>query len=386
MVAEENRVSVREPSMGKIRIRFVINTLAGGGAERVLINLLNSLDTSLYDVTVLSVSGGIHKKHLPPTVEHRQILGKRENFLLRSLIYHMPAFLFNCLFLRGDYDIEVAYLEGFPTKMLSRFRTDAAKIAFIHMDVSKDNTFDMMYRRKKQCLAEYSCFDHVCFVSEGAMKGYYQKYGVLDNGCVIHNVIDAVQIVEKSKSPAQTTFSTDGLKIVMVGRLEPVKGIDRVLSIASELQNRYAFQILVLGEGKEFKNLLQIKKEKNVESVLFLGFQENPYPILRQADLLLCASHYEGYSTAVAEALILGTPVLTTNCAGMKELLDDGKYGLIVENNEDALRKGLIHCLSVPNLCEQYRKAIQTDHSRNGQSVASEYEQLFHSAYKNSLK
>lgn len=362
--------------MGKIRIRFFINTLAGGGAEKVLINLLRSLDPKVYEITLLSVTSGIHSGSIPDYVDHKLII-KRNSAWKRRLIYHMPAGLFHRLFLRGKYDLEVAYLEGFPTKMLATFRTEGSKLAFVHMDVTKDNTFDLLYKRKENCIAQYRAFDKVCFVSEAVQDGFFRKYGKLDHSCVVRNVVDYRQIWEKRSEPTDIHFTTDGLKIAVIGRLEPVKGMDRVINIAAELQKDYAFQILVLGAGKEYENLQRLKAEKAAESVEFLGYCENPYPILAQADLLLCASRYEGYSTVVTEALALGIPVLTTDCAGMEEQLCGGRYGMIVENHTDHLREGFRRFLENRKVCDQYRERILSQQEAVQNRVMEEYDTLF---------
>ena len=86
------------------------------------------------------------------------------------------------------------------------------------------------------------------------------------------------------------------------------------------------------------------------------GSQDNPYPYIKSSDLLVCASYFEGYNLTVAEALILGTPVLSTNCAGPNEILDNGKYGLIVDNSEEGLYSGIKDSLDNPEKMQYYKK------------------------------
>ena len=96
------------------------------------------------------------------------------------------------------------------------------------------------------------------------------------------------------------------------------------------------------------------------ERVCLLGFHANPYKYLRQGDLFVCSSLSEGYSTAVTEALILGLPIITTDCSGMAELLQNGECGVITENDEAALYEGLKRLLADKSLLEHYRhKAIE---------------------------
>lgn len=111
----------------------------------------------------------------------------------------------------------------------------------------------------------------------------------------------------------------------------------------------------------------------------FLGFQNNPYAFLKKADLFICSSISEGYSTAVTEAVILGLPVLTTDCAGMNEILDDGKYGMIVPNSEQALEDGLRKILSDATLYDRMRSAARTrsDMLADSKGSVEAYDELF---------
>ena len=90
-----------------------------------------------------------------------------------------------------------------------------------------------------------------------------------------------------------------------------------------------------------------IDDNKLNDCVELTGFIDNPYPLLKKADLFVCSSLTEGFSTVVSEAIFLGTPVLTTDCAGMKDILGDSEFGLIVENNENGLYEGLKQLLMV---------------------------------------
>jgi glycosyltransferase involved in cell wall biosynthesis len=223
--------------------------------------------------------------------------------------------------------------------------TAAKKIAFVHCDVSVTHVLTKYYRSDKACHNEYVGFDKVCFVSEAAKEGFESTVGLLSNASVVRNVIDFEEIRQKAEEPVDTEFDTAGMKILCVGRLAKEKAYDRVIRIAAELEKTYRFQIYILGEGDQRSSLEKLVAEKNVKSVKLLGFKSNPYPYMKKADLLICSSLFEGYSTVVAEALLLGLPVLTTRCAGMEELLKAKEDGVIVENSEAALREGLAKIL-----------------------------------------
>ena len=86
----------------------------------------------------------------------------------------------------------------------------------------------------------------------------------------------------------------------------------------------------------------------------------NPYPFIKNSDLFVCASLSEGFSTAATEALILGVPVCTVDVSGMREMLgDNNEFGIITENNEEALYNGIVHLLDHPDLLLHYKKQAQ---------------------------
>ena len=91
---------------------------------------------------------------------------------------------------------------------------------------------------------------------------------------------------------------------------------------------------------KEEKQLIEdaIRENKLQEHIHLLGYDMNPYKYVSKMDLFICSSYAEGYSTAVTESIIVGTPVITTECSGMSEILGDSQAGIIVENSDDGLR------------------------------------------------
>ena len=141
----------------------------------------------------------------------------------------------------------------------------------------------------------------------------------------------------------------------------PQKGYDRLLKIHKELlEEGYKYSLYILGQGSERKRLGEYIKNNNIKEYTYLlGYDENPYKFLKNSDFFVCSSYREGYSTAVTEATILGIPVITTLCSGMNEILDNGKYGIIVDNNEKALKEAIKNFLDNPKEIEKYKKLAQ---------------------------
>lgn len=152
------------------------------------------------------------------------------------------------------------------------------------------------------------------------------------------------------------------MNIVGVGKLLKSKGFDRILRITKQLiAENYSVHTYILGEGPEKETLQNYIKANGLgKNVTFLGYQINPYKYISRCDLFVCASYAEGFSTATTEALILGVPVCTVEVSGMKEMLgENNEYGIVTENNDEALYEGIRCLVKSPELLRHYRKQAQ---------------------------
>src|SRR5690606_36454142 len=121
------------------------------------------------------------------------------------------------------------------------------------------------------------------------------------------------------------------------------KGYPRLLNVIKKLaEDSFQFHLYILGDGALEKELVYLIEAYNIQKfVTMLGFNENPHKYVKSCDLFVCSSFEEGFTTAITESVILGTPVVTTDCSGMDEILDNGSIGVIVENSETGLENGL---------------------------------------------
>ena len=369
--------------MNKIKLRFFIASLGGGGAEKVLVDLLNKLDKTIYDITLNSVVGGIYEDKLPTNIRYNKILNVGIKSIIFKLFVHLPKVIVAKRYFKEEQDIDIAYLEGYPTNIIAKVNNSKKKIAFIHMQIDKSDSFKNIYNKDDECRREYSLFDRVCFVSNDAKESFELVYGKLNSSTVIHNVIDYELVRRMSFEKTERFFQKNVFKIAAVGRLTAQKRMERILNIASKLRDKYKFEIVIAGVGEDYNKLIRQKEKLSLDNVKFVGFLENPYSLISQSDLLMCSSIYEGYSTVVCEAISLGVPVLTTDCSGMKEILKDGKYGHITENTEEKLQQGLEHILSDKGYynklklrVKEYSKQISVENS------IKDYDALFASLMK----
>ena len=137
------------------------------------------------------------------------------------------------------------------------------------------------------------------------------------------------------------------------------KGYDRLIEAVAKLKNTFDFEVWIIGEGNDRQQLEELIKKHGITNIKLMGYKENPFPYVKLADMFLCTSRHEGYSTVISEAIILGKAILTTDCSGMDEMLDDGKYGIIVENSIEGIQLGIKQVLENPQIQKEYSTLAQ---------------------------
>lgn len=366
----------------KKRILFFIPDLRYGGAEKVMVNLLNNLDRNKYELSLLTLFGeGINKQYLRSDVKHRYIFKKvfRGNTYLLKLF--TPAFLYR-QFVKEPYDLLVAYLEGIPSRVFSGCPDRSMKkISWVHIEVPEPAAFMKPYRSFHEGIDCYKQYDAIVGVSQTVIESFQQGTGISDNLYVKYNTVEDEQIRRQALDPIdEAVWSEKAVKLCSVGRLNNQKGYERLLSVHRKLiANGFACHLAILGQGENKAALERYIAEHTLSgSVTLLGYKTNPYKYVKNSDLFVCSSYKEGFSTAVTEALIVGTPVITTRCSGMDELLDCGRYGMIVENDEDALYEGLKKLLTDKELLAHYKAmAVMRGGHFSTQATVAEVEKLF---------
>lgn len=366
-----------------IKILFFIDTLSGGGAEKVLLNLVNAMDKSKFDITVQTLFPDEAAKHLDSAVRYKYCYknaSKIGNLRMRA---EAEIGLTYSLHIKDDYDIEVAYLECGSTKIMSASTNNkATKLAWVHCDLSKKagNVSAFVNETAKY----YKKFDKIVCVSDDVRNSFIEMYGNSPETVTIYNCYNDREIKEKAELPIETEISLPRPLLLAVGRLTEEKRFDRLLKIQYRLKYEGVdFSLLILGEGKERKKLEKYISENSLEDhVMLPGFCDNPYPYMKYADLLVCSSAYEGFSTFFVEGMILDKPMITTDCAGMKELLQDGKYGMITENSEEGLYQGIKRILTEKDVFESLQKSVQRNNMFSLGNSVKKTEEFFESFIK----
>lgn len=348
----------------KKKVLFLIHDLGQGGAEKVLVNLVNNIDKSKFDVSVVSLfGGGVNEQFLNDDVKYRAIFKKpiRGNSVLMKLFSPRALHKF-CI--KEHYDIEISYLEGPSARVISGCEDKNTKlVSWIHRKMDTKRSASVGFRNFNEAKKCYNSFDFTVCVSEWVKNYFIDIFDFNKQIDVLYNTIETDTIINKSNDAIEdVVFSDDCYNICSVGKITPVKGFDRLTRIHKQLLDEgINNHIYILGIGEDKDKLQTYLYDNGLQDTFtFMGYNTNPYKYVKSCDLYVCSSHSEGFSTSVTESLIVGTPVVTTLCSGMKELLgDNNEYGIITENNEDALYEGIKRMLTEKGLLEYYAQQAE---------------------------
>lgn len=366
-----------------IRIIFFIESLSGGGAEKVLRNLVNAMDQSKFDITVQTLYREDAESCLAPGVHYKYCYPAKSCTNELRMRAEAAAGLTYPLHIKGDYDIEVAYLECGATKIIAgSTNKNALKLAWVHCDLQNriGDSAAFAAATKKY----YAKYDYAVCVSENVRQSFEKLYGSTVHTAVVYNTVDDAEILSKAAEPLPNDVFKRKLTIAAVGRLSAPKNFIRALAAHRRLLDEGVdHDLWIIGEGEERPMLENYIHENNLEeSVKLLGFRENPYCLMNAADLLACSSVYEGFSTFVTEGLILGKPIVTTDVSGMRELLGDSEYGLVTANDDEAFYEGVRRMLTEQGLMQAYAKrAKQRGKDFSGVKLARDTEKFLIEKY-----
>ncbi len=361
-----------------IKILFFIETLTGGGAEKVLRDLVNHMDQSKFAITVQTVWPCDAAKYLVPGIRYKSMYASESR--VNHLRYRAEAEsgLAYRLHIRDDYDIECAYLEMGPTKVLaSSTNNRAKKLAWVHCDLSKALSDPRAFAARTA--PWYAKYDQVFCVSQIVKERFDELFENRFESKVLYNVIDDAAIRVMALLHLPEGMNKRRLTVLSVGRFSPPKNYMRLLRAHKRLLDEgVEHDLWILGDGPERAMLERYVAENALQdSVRMPGFIENPYPFLREADLLACSSVYEGFSTFMTEGVILGKPIVTTDVSGMRELLGDSEFGLIVENDDRAFFEGMKRMLTETELRAKYAsKAAERGRAFSADLLTRETEAL----------
>lgn len=350
-------------------VLFLMPSLPGAGAEKVLVDILQHIDFKQYDVSLfLEYREGIYLQDVPNSVRiislhkqnnlwfqrlHRRLAEHNLYVPFHELVYKR---MFLSLLKEKKFDTIVSFMEGSAVKFHSYiFDKGEKNISWVHIDFQQKHWSLDFFRDAEDERRCYEKMDKIIFVSNDAREGFKSVYHILDEKCnVLYNIIDAERI--RRLSIMCSTERKNKFTVCMLGRLNRQKRHDRALVVAKDLKNLgYDFELWIIGEGELREELeKQVIEDGLLDVVKLKGFINPPYSVLAQADIFLNTSEAEGFSLVIAEAFCLGIPVVSTDVSGPRELLGDSEYGMLTSQAVEDITGAVKSLMDDPQLRAHY--------------------------------
>jgi glycosyltransferase involved in cell wall biosynthesis len=332
-----------------LKVAFFLPSLEGGGAERVVVNLIKEFVKREIKVElVLASAKGPYLSEVPKEVRIIDLKSLRVIFSIPKLIAYLreekPEIFISSL--------SHANIVSIISKKIARSKTK--------LFLREDNTLSLVFYNSKSFKTKvipflmkllYPYSDLVIAVSKG-VKDDLEKFAKLPENKikVIYNPVITQDLFIKAKEPVDHPwFAEDCPPVILgVGRLTKQKDFPTLLKAFALVRKEIDSRLVILGEGEERKNLEQLAKELGIDEFLWMpGFVDNPYKYMSKASVFVLSSIYEGLANVVVEALALGLPVVSTDCpSGPSEILENGKYGKLVPVGEaEELAKAILYII-----------------------------------------
>ena len=350
-----------------MKILIYIPQLIFGGAEKVLVSFANDLVARGHQVEVLELyEKGLLKPQFDSRVTFDAICSKaytEKYYASLEQVRKNPLLVGKLLFSKlvgyrrfaeklaakryagREFDVAINYLEIESPQFLLDHVTAGRYLQWIHIDVENlENPAELDVH-----LPSWHRTNGIVCVSQVALDSFVRRYPDLYNKShLIYNFYDEADIVKKGA--AECSLPGEKPALLSVGRMTEQKKYLRFLDVLGKLRDDgFSFSWHVLGEGVQRVEIQEKIRKLNLQDRVFLhGVTDNPYKYMKNCDLFVLPSGWEGFPTVTVEAKILNCPVLATDVAGIREQLRHGETGWIVDNNEQAIFEGLKYLLENP--------------------------------------
>ncbi len=372
--------------MEKIKILFVQHELLVGGAEKALFDLIRLMDKSKFEIKVFAQrnTGVWDKKFwdagIPVIYDYTcrkatsNPLAKAGNVLKKLKIQKAyrdggKGLLDVCC---PGRDIVVSYSAWENEELI--FAEGAKTVKYIHGDVSTNRQFREEALSSQEMLER---FDKIVCVSEQARKAFEAHTGLHDTVEMHFNPLDSETVLKRAEE--KVDIPQDVPVICAVGRLSAEKGFERLVYIHKRLLERGVnHKLLLVGDGIDrgfIERMIQMTGTE--DTVILAGYQENPYPYMKQCKFLVNSSFTEGLPVIAMECLCLGTPIVAS-VPSIGEVFGEEECGLITENDTVSLEEGIYRMLTDEDLYARTKAAAERRSAYfDGKRMVREVEDMF---------
>ncbi|WP_181793862.1 glycosyltransferase [Garciella nitratireducens] len=356
----------------KTKLAIIVPSLRGGGAERVVTNIVSNINKNKFDITLILVKKeGPYINLIPENVSIVDLDSDRVRYsifkLIRELNYCKPDVVLSTLghlnlalliirpLLKGNPKIIIREANT-PSKSLSKL-SSIRKIIFRYL-------YKKLYPKTDLIIAQ--CKD---------MKNDIIETFNIDRNKIqyIYNPLDIENIRKNMKD--KNPYDQNKINLLAVGRLTYQKGYDVLINAFNIVANNIPnVTLTILGDG-ELKEELQNQADKLgiLDKISFTGFKDNPYPYYYYGDTYILSSRWEGFPNSLLEALACGCKVVSTDCkSGPREILEDNEYGILVPTDDYiSLSEGIIKSINSENKSRDRAKMFDIN------KIIKEYEKVF---------
>ncbi|WP_302537583.1 glycosyltransferase [Clostridium saudiense] len=377
------------------KLLFMCINMNIGGTEKALLTMLNEIDDSKYDITLLMLEeyGGFlneipsfvkvkyvdeYKSIKPFVNEPPKILIKRLiknkayltglstllNYsiskITKNISYYYKYILKNIKGIDEEYDLAVAYagpMDFITYFVLNKIKAKK-KVQWIHFDINKIG-FNRKFAKRN-----YKKFDKIFVVSEEGKEKLINLIPALNNKVeAFFNIISCNLIENMSKNEKSFDDLFDGVRILTVGRLSKEKGQELTINVLARLKNEgYKVRWYCIGDGPEKYNYRNRIKRLDIENdYILLGSKLNPYPFMKDCDIYVQPSKHEGYCITLGEARCFDNPIVTTNFTGANEQIKNEVTGLVCDISEQGIYQAIKRLLDNKELYKDIRTNLSNE-------------------------
>lgn len=385
----------------KKKVLFVIESLGCGGAEKSLVSLLSLLDRKKYDLSIWIIHPeGAFKYLLPDDITvieqprynaFDSILSKL-SALCYSFVYRLNKIIARSEYWgetyykcrgwamkvpKGQWDVVCAYHQGLVTYIVASKFHDCKKVGWVNADIFKTG-YNTRFNSK-----HYRKIDRICVVSDALhklMDDYLPEFS--ERYLTVWDIVNPVITRQLAgQSVLRLKSGPDEWVFVTTGRLHEIKGYDLAVEAAFFLKKRgLKFKWFFIGEGPERKNI--VKKVNSLglrDEVVLLGLRTNPYPYMAQADVYVQTSRHEGFCMTIAEAKILGLPIVSTNFDVVCDQIEHEKNGLIAEMEGENIGGQIMRLVQDDELRVRIKSAVRQEDNTTCHTEVKKVETLLDS-------
>ena len=350
----------------KKKIIIFMPSIEGGGVEKNLFIVANYLSTRIKDLSLISISKK-YKKKIHKSINFVTLNSNFWDNLGRKIKYFLSIFLLIKLLFKDRNVVVLAFQANIYCILI-------CKIFFVKV-ITRSNTAPIGWSKnfiKKFLFKFFLNFSDKIIVNSLEFKKDLKKKLNLKSVC-IYNPLNFSEIVKKSKAKSKKYFKHGKLKIINIGRFTEQKDQITLLKALNIIKKKINFEMIIVGKGVLKKKLLNFIKLNNLNNnVKIINFLDNPFPLIRQSDLFILSSEYEGLPNVLLEALALKKFIISSDCrTGPKEILLNGKGGLLFKvGNYHQLAKQIVyfnnHKINCKKLLKKSTKALyRFDYNKN---------------------